>query len=150
MVTVIEFLSPANKVPGAGQDLYLRKQREVMAAGASLVEVDLTRSGQRVTVARPGMIPPRYRAAYQACIYRGWKPDCVAVHAMRLSRALPAIPVPLRPTDEELKLDLQPLVATCYRNGRYDTIDYRAEPIPPLAPPEAVWSDELLRAAGRR
>jgi hypothetical protein len=27
--TVIEFLSPANKTPGAGQELYQRKQQEV-------------------------------------------------------------------------------------------------------------------------
>ena len=121
-----------------------------MAAGASLVEVDLTRSGQRVMVARPGMVPPRYRAAYQACVYRAWKPDYVAVHALRLAGQLPTIPVPLRPTDIGAKLDLQALVATCYRNGRYDTIDYRLEPIPPLSPADAAWSDELLRAAGRR
>ncbi len=150
VVTVIEFLSPANKIPGSGQDLYLRKQKEVMEAGASLVEIDLTRLGQRVTVARPGLIPPQYRAVYQACVYRAWKPDYVAVYALRLARQLPTIPVPLRPTDKEVGLNLQALVETCYRNGRYDTIDYRAEPVPPLSQTDAAWSDALLRDSGRR
>ena len=150
VITVIEFLSPSNKVPGAGQDLYLRKQSEVMKAGASLVEIDLTRSGQRVMVAPPGLVPPQYRATYQACVYRAWKPDHVAVHALRLAKRLPTIPVPLRPTDKEARLDLQALVETCYRNGRYDMLDYRAEPMPPLLPADAAWADELLRTAGRR
>ena len=47
VITVIEFLSPSNKMPGEGQELYLRKRREVIQAGASLVEIDLTRGGTR-------------------------------------------------------------------------------------------------------
>ena len=31
VVTVIEFVSPSNKIPGEGRELYLRKQREVMS-----------------------------------------------------------------------------------------------------------------------
>lgn len=42
VVTVIEFLSPTNKLAGPGQALYVQKQKEVLAAGASLAEIDLT------------------------------------------------------------------------------------------------------------
>jgi hypothetical protein len=41
-------------------------------------------------------------------------------------------------------------VEQCYENGRYDSLDYRIPPEPPLDPPDAAWADELLRAAGRR
>jgi hypothetical protein len=33
---------------------------------------------------------------------------------------------------------------------RYDDIDYRREPDPPLDPADATWADELLRKAGKR
>ena len=39
MVTVIEVLSPANKRPGPGQDLYLKKQGELLKGKVSLVEI---------------------------------------------------------------------------------------------------------------
>lgn len=99
VVTVIEFLSPTNKVPGEGQDLYLRKQREVLAARASLVEIDLTRSGQRVLSVPPERIPPSYRTTYQAVVRRCWQPDRAEVYRMPLERALPRVRVPLRQTD---------------------------------------------------
>jgi hypothetical protein len=71
VVTVIEFVSPSNKVPGEGKDLYLRKQREVIQAGASLVEIDLTRAGKRTLAAKMSQIPPRYHTTYLACVTRG-------------------------------------------------------------------------------
>ncbi|MGQ9879813.1 MAG: DUF4058 family protein [Armatimonadota bacterium] len=44
VVTVIEVLSISNKVPGAGQDAYLRKQKGLLEARVNLVEIDLLRS----------------------------------------------------------------------------------------------------------
>ena len=45
LVTVIEVLSPANKLPGEGQRQYRRKQQELRDASVSLVEIDLLRRG---------------------------------------------------------------------------------------------------------
>jgi len=150
VVTVIEFLNPSNKVPGEGQDLYLRKQREVMGAGVSLVEIDLTRTGRRVTVLPPERIPPSHRTTYQICVWRGWKPNLVEVYRSPLTQRLPVIPVPLRETDADAPLVLQALIDQCYRNGRYDDLDYRAEPNPPLDAPDAAWAEKLLRSKGLR
>ena len=44
VVTVIELLSPANKV-GAGVAAYRQKRAELKAAGVNLVEIDLVREG---------------------------------------------------------------------------------------------------------
>src|SRR5262249_43029515 len=44
VITVIEFLSPANKAGGEGQKLYLQKQRELLHSQTNLVEIDLVRS----------------------------------------------------------------------------------------------------------
>ena len=48
VVTVIEVLSPSNKIPGPGRDLYAKKQEELRSGGVSLVEIDLLRTGTRV------------------------------------------------------------------------------------------------------
>lgn len=40
VVTVIEFLSPANKSGGTSPDLYFKKQREGLKSTANLVEID--------------------------------------------------------------------------------------------------------------
>jgi len=150
VVTVIEFLSPSNKVPGEGQDLYLRKQREVRAAGVNLVEIDLTRAGRRVMTLPPQRIPRSHRTTYQVCVLRGRTPRKVEVYAAPLQRPLPTIQIPLRETDADVPLDLQALVNQCYQNGRYDDLDYRAEPVPPLAPSDNAWADELLKSKGLR
>ena len=150
VVTVIEFLSPSNKLPGDGQDLYLAKQKQVVAAGASLVEIDLTREGRRVLSVLPHRLAPSHRTTYAACVRRGWHPAIAELYGAPLQHRLPVIPIPLRQTDAQVPLDLQALVDMCYERGRYDDTDYRAEPVPPLSPDEAAWADQLLRAQGRR
>ena len=150
VVTVIEFLSPSNKAPGEGQDLYRQKQREVRAAGANLVEVDLTRTGRRILLLPPERIPPSHRTTYQACVFRAAKPNIVELYAMPLGRRLPTLAIPLREGDADVPLDLQAIVDRCYRNGRYDDLNYAAEPQPPLSPNDAPWADGLLRSKGLR
>lgn len=150
VVTVIEFLSPSNKVAGQGRDLYLRKQQEVIAAGASLVEIDLTRAGDRVFSVPAERIPLSHRTTYQAVVRRGWHPGQAEVYRMPLDRPLPQVRVPLRETDADVPLDLQALVELCYANGRYDDLDYQVEPNPPLDSADAAWAAEQLRAKGVR
>ena len=60
------------------------------------------------------------------------------------------IPIPLRPADPEVIVDLQPILDQCYRNGGYDDIDYRVAPTPPLEADDAAWADALLREQGLR
>lgn len=150
VVTVIEFLSPSNKTPGEGQELYRQKQREVRAAGANLVEVDLTRTGRRILMLPPDRTPPSHRTTYQACVFRAAKPNTVEVYAMPLSSRLPTLSIPLREGDRDVALELQSVVARCYRNGRYDDLNYAAEPRPPLSPHDEQWMDGLLRSKGLR
>ena len=47
VVTCIELVSPTNKRPGQGLDVYLQKQAECRAGRVNLVEIDLTRGGRR-------------------------------------------------------------------------------------------------------
>jgi hypothetical protein len=152
VVTAIEVLSLANKLPGEGQDLYRRKQREIRDGQVNLVEVDLLRAGERVLSVGASRIPVAYRTPYQVCVYRAAANiPCYEIYRVPLRERLPVINIPLRPTDPDIPLDLQTLIDQCYRNGGYDEdIDYRVEPEPPFDVEDAPWADTLLRQAGRR
>ena len=147
-VVTVEFVSPTNKLPGEGQKLYLKKQKEVIAAGASLVEIGLTRTGKRLLAGPMELLHRWLRATYMAYVTRGWKPDVAELYPLRLAEPLPAIRIPLRQSDADVALNLQALIDQCYENGGYDTIDYRQPPVPPLDADGAVWAEKWLRAKG--
>jgi hypothetical protein len=71
VVPVVEILSPSNKTPGPGRDLYLKKQDELRAGRISLVEIDLLRCGHRVMCAPFERIPEGHRTPYAVCVRRG-------------------------------------------------------------------------------
>jgi len=150
LVTIIEVVSPSNKRPGEGQNAYLAKQEECRTAGVNIVEIDLLRGGRRVTVAQDVVIPPTYRTPYRVSVWRATRPRAVEVYRLPLRERLPAIKIPLRTTDKDVPLDLQPLVNEAYRNGTYEDTDYRRDPIPPLDPEDAAWAEALLREKGLR
>lgn len=151
VVTVIEIVSLANKLPGDGREKYHRKQEELRAGGVSLVEIDLLRAGQRRLGVPYHRVPVSHRTAYQVCVRRGWQADAVEIYPVPLRQRLPIIKVPLRQTDADVPLDLQALIEQGYRNGGYDAdLDYRTPPDPPLAADDEQWADALLRGQGRR
>jgi hypothetical protein len=146
VVTVIEIVSPSNKTPGPGRDLYVKKQQELREGKVSLVEIDLLRTGSRVMAAPLERIPEGHKTPYAACARRGWKPFELEYYRFPLRERLPAIAIPLRQTDRDVALDVQALIDRCYEDARYgDDIDYREEADPPLNPDDAQWADALLR-----
>jgi hypothetical protein len=146
LITVIELLSPSNKLGNDARRAYAAKRKEVRLAGANLVEIDLTRAGHRQLAAWP--IPKSHRTAFNACVTRALdrSEPRAEIYAMPLQQPLPPIKVPLRPTDKDAVIDLQPLVEQAYRRGAYDDIDYSVPPIPPLSRADAAWAGELLGA----
>lgn len=151
VITAIELISPTNKQPGDGCELYLRKQQEYRSAGVSSVEIDLTRHGDRNRVMPLVPIPAKLRTLYLSWVRRNWEPRRFAFDPMRLEEPLPTIGVPLVHSLPDAPLELQALLLECYRNGRYgDDINYRADPYPRLPPGEHAWADQWLRARGIR
>ena len=70
---------------------------------------------------------------------------------MDVREPLPAIPILLRAGEPEPTIDLQAVRQDVYDRGAFDLqIDYRQEPVPPLAPDDAAWADALLREKGVR
>jgi hypothetical protein len=151
VVTVIEVLSPANKVPGEGHEKYLQKRRELRDGRVSLVEIDLVRSGTRPLPVSLDSLPPPFRTPYHIWVRRGWELLKVEIYRVPLRERLPVIRIPLRQTDADVPLNLQALIDECYRNGHYeDDIDYQVDPYPTLDRQDARWADTHLRKLGRR
>jgi hypothetical protein len=151
VLTVIEFVSPTNKLAGDGREMYQRKQQECRGAGVNLVEIDLTRAGKRQLIAHRFGILPEHRTAYQVSIWRVANPQQCELYPIRLEARLPVIRIPLRPADTVATLDIQALVDGTYALARYGrTIDYSRACTPPLAAGEGEWAEELLRRAGKR
>jgi hypothetical protein len=151
VITSIEFISPSNKLPGDGLEQYQRKQRECREAEVNLVEIDLTRAGRRELLAHRWAGTRPYETTYQVSVWRAaWVSRC-ELYPVKLQQPLPAIRIPLRPTDQDVLLDLRAIVDEAYTAARYDrTTDYQQPCDPPLDGEEAAWADGLLKAAGKR
>lgn len=150
VVTVIEVLSPTNKVSSEGRKAYRKKQSDYLAGGINIIEIDLVRDGEFILAVPISKVPPSHRTPYMVCIRRARTPARADVYKAPLRERLPVIPVPLRPGDADAILDLQAIIDTCYDRGRYASIDYTRELQPPLDPDDARWADELLRRSGLR
>jgi len=151
VVTVIEFLSPSNKSPGPNREQYLRKQREVCSSDANLVEIDLNRFGTHTLAFPLEHVKPQGRTAYMVCVRRTTRPGKAEVYPMPLWERLPILKIPLRPDDSDVPLDLQALVEQCYQNGAYEgTLNYAADPDPPLVGADQDWASAWLSERGLR
>jgi hypothetical protein len=151
VVTVIEFLSPSNKSPGPNRELYKRKQREICSSDANLVEIDLNRFGTHTLAFPLDHLKPPNRTAYMASVRRATRRGIAEVYRMPLWLRLPVMKIPLRPADADVLLELQPLVDQCYRNGAYEgTLNYAADPDPPLLGAEKDWAEKWLQDNGLR
>lgn len=150
VVTVIELLSPANKTSESGRRAYRSKQREYLAGGTNLVEIDLLREGAFIVAVPEALVPAAYRKWGIVCVRRAVGERGAELYRASIRERLPNVPVPLRPSDADAVLQLQLLLDDCYRRGRYDTLDYRQAALPRLDAEDAAWSDALLRAKGLR
>jgi hypothetical protein len=144
VVTVIEVLSRTNKTNGS--EAYRLKTDLLRQAGVNLVEIDLLRGGKHVVTVPPEEIPAHKRTPYLVCAAHGQYPTHLRVWHIALLQRLPAIGIPLRPSDPDAVIDLQPLLDAAYRDGGYDrVIDYRKPLTPPLPPAALEKIEEYLR-----
>lgn len=135
LVTVIELLSPTNKI-GQGFGDYMSKRRAVLERRAHLVVIDLLVSGERIPLLRP--LP---RGHYYAFVTRDDKRPMVDVYSWGLRDRLPTIPVPLRAPDPDVPLDLAALFAMTYDRGRYvRSLRYGTLPQVTLEQDDSQWA----------
>ena len=148
VVTVIELVSPGNKSSEERRAAYRQKNREFLAGGVNLVEIDLIRTGAHVLAVPEQKIPARLVGQPLICVRRATRRGA-ELYGASLRTPLPNIGIPLRPDDVDIVLQLQPIFDDIYRKGRYDSIDYRRPPNPRLSAEDEAWAAEVLRRAGR-
>lgn len=148
VVTVIEVLSPSNKIRGSrGRESFVAKRREVMNSPAHWIEIDFLREGARALA--PDVALPR--CDYYVHVSRAQDPPKGRIWPILLTQRLPNVGVPLKADDGDVGLDLQNVFDETYDRSAYQvSTDYTAEPVPPLTAEQAAWADALLRKKGLR
>jgi hypothetical protein len=137
LVTVIEILSPTNKI-GSGRIEYIQKRNQWIKQPVHLVEIDLLLGGHRLPMRKP--LPP---GDYFAFVSRSDRRPNSDVFAWSIRRALPVIPIPLANRDPDVALDLGTVFAQTYDDAPYDeSIDYTAPLDLPLEAEDRAWAEE--------
>jgi hypothetical protein len=142
LVTVIELLSPTNKIRGArGRASFMEKRQDTLASDVHWVEIDLLRAGL------PSVPRPRFRRShYRVFVSRAGQRGHASYWPIDVRQALPVIAIPLRAPDADVPLDLGAVLRAAYERGAYDmSIDYRRPAEPPLKGDVATWAERLLR-----
>ena len=154
LLTAVEVLSPTNKRTGDdARGSYLQKQREYLASGVSLMEIDLLRGGVHSTaVDSESLVATAGPHDYHVCLRHSASPERAVTYVCTLRDSLPVIAVPLGEAATPRTVSLQTVFTQCYDlSGYRQEIDYANAPPPPdLSPADAAWCDELLTAAGLR
>ena len=103
VVTVIEVISPTNKLSRSGRERYWKKQVRFLDSGVNLVEIDLIRGGQWVVAISEDEIAESKRKAFIACVFCSSR-SSLAAYPIGLREPLPCFRIPLRPRDTDILL----------------------------------------------
>ena len=143
LVTLVDVVSPTNKLTSAGRAAYLAKRSEGKDAKANLVEVDLVLQGQpTLEYSRDGL--PDWD--YAITVTRSTQPDRYEIYTATLQKRLPRFRLPLAPDDKDTVLDLHTAFTRCYDQGGFAAkIDYRKEPSTPLSDEDRKWLHDVLK-----
>ena len=146
VVTVMEVLSPTNKAPGRGRMDYLSKRTDLLASEINLVEIDLLRAGEPMPLATS--VPDCH---YRILVSRERQRPRALLFPFMVQNVIPKFPLPLRPDDDELTVDLGGLLAQMHCMSRYNSfLDYDNPPPGPALDAKTLrWVDERLAALRR-
>jgi len=147
VVTVIELLSPSNKVAGPGQEAYLQKQQQIRQTQANLVEIDLLRYGSHV-LSVPELYTRRHRPYDYLISVNHWpKRQRFVLYPCQLREPLPPISIPLSEPDPDVPLELQTALEQVYEDADYMLrVRYEEPCIPPLDPKDQSWANNRWAA----
>lgn len=142
VITVIEILSPTNKRPRRGRELYEQKRLTLLGTKTHLVELDLLRAGESPAMrGDPG-------SHYHILISRWQERPTATLLPFSIRQPIPIIDVPLQEGDNEPVVDVGRLLHELYDRAGYDLrIDYSDEPEPPLTAEDQTWIKEHLKIA---
>ena len=145
VITAVEVLSPTNKRPGEGRRIYNAKRQTVLGSASHLVEIDLLRAYDPMAM-HPIDREAATTARYRILVSRSECRPRADLYEFTLREPMPEFPLPLKAAEEQVLVDLQPLVNGIYdRSGYAIRIDYNA-PVPPpaLSIEDQAWVNEAL------
>jgi hypothetical protein len=148
LITLLEVVSPANKLTAAGRKAYLDKRGEGRACNSNLIEIDLVLQGQpMLDYSRDGL--PDWD--YAVTVTRTTQPERYEIYTATLQKRLPRFRLPLAADDRDTVLDLHAAAARAYEQGNFGArIDYQQDPPMKLGDEDRKWLDELLAGQGLR
>lgn len=138
IVTIIELLSPANKLHRQGRKDYEEKRELIFQNRTNLVEIDLLWAGEPMAV-----VGPDVQSDYRILVSRGAERPRARLFAFNLRQPIPDFSIPLLPGDEEPILKLGQVLHDLYRRARFDLrLDYSQPAVHPLS------GEDIERAKG--
>jgi hypothetical protein len=143
LVTLVDVVSPANKLTEGGRQAYLDKRGEGKAQSANLVEIDLVIQGKPLLdYSREGL--PDWD--YAVTVTRSAQPDRFEIYTATLQKRLPRFRLPLAGDDRDTIVDLHTTFTRSYDQGNFAAkIDYHRDPIIPLNAEDRQWLQEFLK-----
>ncbi len=145
IVTIIEVLSPTNKLPGSEcRTHYMAMRDEILYSRTHLIEIDLLRAGTRSMT-----LPIVDHFDYLIKLSRVEDRPHASFWPVPLESRVPQIPVPLLPGDDDIALDMQRLLNQVYDDPGYERrLDYsQPPPAPDLSDPRRQWLRSYLPPA---
>ncbi len=142
LITLVDVVSPANKLTPGGRSVYLEARREGKNANANLVELDLLLQGQpTLEHSRDGL--PDWD--YAVTVTRSTYPERYEIYTATLQKKLPRFRLPLASDDRDTVLDLHTAFTRCYDQGGFAAkIDYARDPSVPLDEEDRRWFNDVL------
>jgi hypothetical protein len=143
LITLVDVVSPTNKLISAGRTAYLTKRCEGKTANANLVELDLVLQGQpTLEYSRDGL--PDWD--YAVTVTRSTQPERYEIYTATLQKKLPRFRLPLAADDRDTVLDLHTAFTRCYDQGGFAAkIDYSKDPNLPLIDEDRRWLQDVLK-----
>ena len=139
LVTLVEVLSPTNKLDKEGRQQYEAKRAQVLLTRTNLIEIDLLRAGEPMAV-----VGRAARSDYRILISRGRQRPKAQLYFFTLRQPIPQFPLPLLPGEIEPLVDLNTILHALYTRARFDLrLDYSQPPVPPLTPEDTDWATTL-------
>lgn len=143
LVTLVEVVSPINKLTPEGRQAYLDKRREGKAGGANLVEIDLVLQGQPMLDYSRESLPDW---DYVVTVTRSTQPERYEIYTTTLQKRLPRFKMPLANDDRDTVVDMQVAFTRCYDQGSFaGQIDYGQDPAVTINSEDRQWLQDLLK-----
>ena len=143
LITLIDVVSPSNRMTEPGRQAYLARRRDARNGGANLVEIDLVLQGDSlIDYSREGL--PEWD--YAVTVTRATQMDRREIYTSTVQKRLPRFRLPLAGDDRDTVVDLQTSIQRAYEHGGFGSkIDYQKSPLAKLSPENLKWVDELLK-----